>query len=311
MPAPSLCGDFLTNKRSLIAFTWTLTTVLTLAAFIVALAMTIHNNYYNADDGNPDNNEQNRGGGAGHSADREYEQFLQLSRMGSASMTFVALYTAAMAVALTMYGSTAIVGFTSLRGVYIAPCFSYPSASRFKVGIFGGAIIFFANLLLVCAVVFGEVRVRLVASNVLSYRPTLRNLTHTLTLSLPLVHPVPLFVFGCFSQVEDWRENNRDQENGNNDNEREPYEIERIATILAVTCMFLSALYTIFAVLLFLYYGSSDDPRELDDDVDGVVIVPGAKQPTSLQLHRPLHHHHNIAVGDPRRENFLTLGGGT
>ena len=94
-------------------------------------------------------------------------------------MTFVALYTAAMAVALTMYGSTAIVGFTSLRGVYIAPCFSYPSASRFKVGIFGGAIIFFANLLLVCAVVFGEVRVRLVASNVLSYRPTLRNLTHS------------------------------------------------------------------------------------------------------------------------------------
>ena len=94
-----------------------------------------------------------------HSADREYQHFLLLSKMNSKSMTFVALYTMSMAVALALYGSTAIVGFTSLRGVYIAPCFSYPTASRLKVGIFGGAIIFFANLLLVCAVVFGEVRV--------------------------------------------------------------------------------------------------------------------------------------------------------
>jgi hypothetical protein len=104
-----------------------------------------------------ENEKQDRG----HSADRDqWDHYLEVAQMGSSSMTFVAVYTMSMAVALSLYGSTAIVGFTSLRGVYIAPCFSYPGPSRLKVGIFGGAIIFFANLLLVCAVVFGEVRVR-------------------------------------------------------------------------------------------------------------------------------------------------------
>jgi hypothetical protein len=81
---------------------------------------------------------------------------------------------------------------------------------------------------------------------------------------------------------------------------REKYEVERIATILAVTCMFLSALYTVFAVLLFLYYGSEDNPYGLDEDTDGVVVVTSAKkQPSILGGH----------AGDPRRENFITMGG--
>jgi len=183
MPTPSLCGSFLTNKRSLIAFTWTITTVLTLVAFVLAAVMTIHvhtqymrmeryyeeqweyqqsqSNYYNNQNNGEDGEEgQQQEEQHGNSADREaYEAQLLLSRMGSKSVAFVALYTMAMATALQLYGSTAIVGFTSLRGVYIAPCFSYPTASRLKVGIFGGAIIVFANLLLVCAVIFGEVRV--------------------------------------------------------------------------------------------------------------------------------------------------------
>lgn len=172
MPSPSLCGSFLTSKKALIAFTWTITTVLTLAAFILALVMTLHvhghykrqeryyeeqyqynqkyNNYY--DEGG----EEHHGG---ESMDREFQAQMMLSQMGSKSIAFVAAYTMSMAFALSLYGSTAIVGFTSLRGDYIAPCFSYPSSSKLKVGIFGGAIIFFANLLLVCAVFFGEVRV--------------------------------------------------------------------------------------------------------------------------------------------------------
>merc|ERR1711966_45802 len=99
----------------------------------------------------------------------------------------------------------AIVGFTSLRGVYIAPCFSIGS-NKLRVGIFGGMIVIFANLLLVCAVVLGEVKVN---------------------------------------------SNYNDDPEREQDGEGEPYEVERIATILAVTFIFLSALYTIFAVLLF------------------------------------------------------------
>jgi hypothetical protein len=110
--------------------------------------------YYN-------NNNNGEGEGEQHSADQEeYEQYLALASIQSGSLTFVAMYTLALALALSMYGSTAIVGFTSLRGVYIAPCFSSSSASSsLKLGMFGGTVIFFANMLLVCAVIFGEVRV--------------------------------------------------------------------------------------------------------------------------------------------------------
>jgi hypothetical protein len=94
-----------------------------------------------------------------NSADRQIEYLMQLASISSNSMTFVALYTMAMAVALSLFGSTAIVGFTSLRGDYISPCFSTTGSSKLRLGIFGGAIVIFANLLLVCAVVFGEVRV--------------------------------------------------------------------------------------------------------------------------------------------------------
>jgi hypothetical protein len=171
--APSLCGSFLTDKRSLVAFTWTITTILTLVAFVMSLAMMVevhahyrrleryyeqqyeYSQYSNDDDQEGEDNKEDEN----NSADRQIQEYLALASMSSGSMTFVALYTMIMALALNLYGSTAIVGFTSLRGVYIGPCFSSPGSSRIKLGVFGGAIVFFANLLLVCAVIFGEVRV--------------------------------------------------------------------------------------------------------------------------------------------------------
>ena len=66
-------------------------------------------------------------------------------------------------------------------------------------------------------------------------------------------------------------------------------EIESIAGILGVTCMFLAALYSIFAVLLFLFFGSIEG-EELDED--GII---GTKPLKSIS-------------NDPRRENFITLG---
>ena len=80
--------------------------------------------------------------------------------MSAKSVTFVAVYTMILATALSMYGSMAIVGFTSLWGVYIAPCLPI-GPNKLRVGIFGGMIVIFANLLLVCAVVLGEIKVRM------------------------------------------------------------------------------------------------------------------------------------------------------
>jgi hypothetical protein len=187
---PSICGSFLVDKRSLVAFTWTITTVLTLVAFVLAVAMMIqvHTHYKHMEryyeqqwydyqqNYNSNGNSNNQGGGEGQQQQQgshdseaaseyknEIQAYLQLSQISSNSMTFVAVYTMSLAVALCIYGSTAIVGFTSLRGVYIAPCFSSEEGSaKLRLGIFGGAVVFFANVLLVAAVVLGEVRVRYV-----------------------------------------------------------------------------------------------------------------------------------------------------
>ena len=61
------------------------------------------------------------------------------------------------------------------------------------------------------------------------------------------------------NQVNESYYNDREkEEDENNNGEGVPYEVERIATILAVTFIFLSALYTIFAVLLFLCHAGEE-----------------------------------------------------
>jgi hypothetical protein len=51
--------------------------------------------------------------------------------------------------------------------------------------------------------------------------------------------------------------------------------------------MFLAALYSIFAVLLFLYFGTDEDDVNEDDRI---------AQPLAS------------ITNDPRRENFITMG---
>lgn len=171
---PSLCGGFLGDKRSMVAFVWSITTVLTIFAFVTAIILTVkvHTHYkylermYEGDDwyNSYYNNYQNDdGGGENGSEDERYreqirESYMLLASMSAKSVTFVAVYTMILATALSMYGSMAIVGFTSLRGVYIAPCLPIGS-NKLRVGVFGGMIVIFANLMLVCAVVLGEVKV--------------------------------------------------------------------------------------------------------------------------------------------------------
>ena len=128
------------------------------------------------------------------------------------------------------------------------------------------------------------------------------------------IHTHTYFCILQLSQVEDWRNNQRDEHNNEQNAEQQqlPYEIERIATVLAVTCMFLAALYSIFAILLFLYFGSKE---HMVDDTDEINIV--SMQPTGGHMH----HHHRlgvvhstpggaIAMVDPRREKFITIGRG-
>ena len=161
----SICGSFIGSKRALLAFTWTVTTLLTFVGFFVAVVFVMriqsHYRYLNrlyASDDDYGNQQQEGGEGEDEHNSEDYRNqqlYPLLSSTSSAGVTFVGLWMMFLSVALTLYGSTAIVGFTSFQGVYIAPCFA--SRNQMKVGIFGGAIVVFANMLLLCAVLFGEV----------------------------------------------------------------------------------------------------------------------------------------------------------
>uniref|UniRef100_A0A7S4JI85 Uncharacterized protein n=1 Tax=Odontella aurita TaxID=265563 RepID=A0A7S4JI85_9STRA len=100
-------------------------------------------------------------------ADWPNSYYPTLASTSSFGVKFAALYTATLAVALSLYGSMAVVGFSSIRGQYIAPCFgggggSVDSArrARIRLGAFMGCLIFFANLCVLIAVLLGEFRVR-------------------------------------------------------------------------------------------------------------------------------------------------------
>ncbi len=151
--------------------------------------------YLEGGDGGQQNHGEQREGGEGeqhekegceHHDDRdEFDAnfFASLATTNSRSLEFAGVYTTVLGIALCLYGSTVVVGFMSLKGEYIPPCFSFRSMSmnqdeddtgmedsitgprklwgeKIHRGIFLGFLVIFSNLLLLCAVVFGEVQVR-------------------------------------------------------------------------------------------------------------------------------------------------------
>mmetsp|Transcript_20137 Transcript_20137/g.22450 ORF Transcript_20137/g.22450 Transcript_20137/m.22450 type:complete len:219 (+) Transcript_20137:163-819(+) len=83
-----------------------------------------------------------------------------------------------------------------------------------------------------------------------------------------------------------------EEEEKNADGEyTEPYQVEQIAAILSVTCIFLSALYTIFAVLLFLCHaGEEQSILRIEQGRGGVGIG------THLNHSRLLNNHHQSGM---------------
>jgi hypothetical protein len=117
-------------------------------------------------------------------------------------------------------------------------------------------------------------------------------------------------------QVEDYRDGNQD--------EMEPYAVERIATVLAVTCMFLSVLYAMFAVLLFLAYASDHAPSTSESNEDSknhsnsqFILDDRTNSPFMLSSEqdvsssRPSDHRHSqfiIPAGEePKVGQFMTM----
>jgi hypothetical protein len=126
---PSLCGSFLQNKRSLIAFTWTVTTFCTWIACFLAIALSIQiSSYYNrmeqnyvdeqnqgdpgrlrrylaeeedSNDSHDSNDQQHSGDNSNAAADSTATLYYFLAHTSSSSMAFVSAYMTVLALGLT------------------------------------------------------------------------------------------------------------------------------------------------------------------------------------------------------------------
>jgi len=148
MAHPSLCGASLSSRRGLLASLWSVVVVLTAIAFIVALIFTLsaksnndENSYYEYEEGEPEQEE-----------DRMEASLAVTSR----AMAFAALWTAVLATLMAIFGAV-ILGWQSPTGVYYTCCSpQVHRTSPLALGSFIGGLLMFANLTLVCSVLFGE-----------------------------------------------------------------------------------------------------------------------------------------------------------
>jgi len=140
----ALCGSIVRSRRGLLAFIWSIISLVTVLAFISALVYVIvsslNNNYV-------DNN-----------GEEQKEQEVTTATTSGAEV-FAALWTAILAMALSIYGFVTL-GWQSPTGEYYTCCTGVVHrTSPLSLGVFIGVLGMFANLTMVCSVLFGEFHV--------------------------------------------------------------------------------------------------------------------------------------------------------
>ena len=142
------------SRRGMLAFGWSLVTLLTVAAFITALVFTVRHQLYIAQYYDGYNYDDEDGDGD------NYYSAQASSTVSSKAMAFAALWTAMLAGMLAVSG-TVVLGYQSLSGQYYWCCSgNVHNTTPLSLGGFIGALLMFANLTLVCSVLFGEFEVR-------------------------------------------------------------------------------------------------------------------------------------------------------
>lgn len=143
----------LSSRRSLLAALWSIVGLLTLTSFVIAILFARASkkydeaNYANEQDGDED-------------ARWGYQQGGSAIAVTSRAMVFAAIWTAVLSGILVIYG-TVILGVRMPTGKYYACCAgNVHRMTPLSLGAFGGSLLMFANLTLVCAVLFGEFEVR-------------------------------------------------------------------------------------------------------------------------------------------------------
>lgn len=153
-----VCGSLVKSKRGLLALGWSIVVVVTFIAFVTALVFSVQNsnytsNYAEEDYENDDNGQNNKNNNKNAFSAVEIV-------VSSRAMAFAALWTAILATIMAIYG-TIVLGVLSPSGTYYLCCSkSVHTTTPLSIGGFIGSLLMFANVTLVCSVLFSEFEVR-------------------------------------------------------------------------------------------------------------------------------------------------------
>lgn len=137
------------SRRSLLAALWSIVGILTVTSFIIALLFARASSKYDySQNGNYDWRDE----------DWMQRQRLAVS-VSSRAMVFAAIWTAVLSGILVIAG-TVTLGIFMPNGEYYTCCVgNVHRTTPLSLGAFGGSLLMFANLTLVCAILFGEFEV--------------------------------------------------------------------------------------------------------------------------------------------------------
>jgi hypothetical protein len=136
------------SRRGLLASLWSFVSLLTAISFIVALFFILSAENYEDNDDDWDG-----------SGDQNEDTPAEMA-VASRAMVFAALWTSVLATLIAIFG-TVVLGWQAPTGQYYTCC--SPQVHRttpLALGSFIGSLLMFANITLVCAVLFGEFEIR-------------------------------------------------------------------------------------------------------------------------------------------------------
>ena len=147
MTTQTLCGEPIASRRGLLASLWFLVTIIALIAFLTAFVFVLSakadNDYQDYDDGSRD----------------DYDQEPSII-VTTRALAFCAMWVGVLSALMSLFG-TVVLGWQSPSGQYYTCCSSsVHRTTPLGLGSFIGSLLMFANLTLICSVLFGEFEVR-------------------------------------------------------------------------------------------------------------------------------------------------------
>jgi hypothetical protein len=154
--ARALCGNSISSRRGLLASLWALVSILTGISFLTAFIFALSSkNYY--DENNQYYYYDNQDGEGSQDQQEYVDPEIAVT---SRALAFSALWTAVLSLLMSVFG-TVVLGWQSPTGQYYTCCSSgVHRTTPLGLGSFIGALLMFANLTLICSVLFGEFEVR-------------------------------------------------------------------------------------------------------------------------------------------------------